>query len=152
MTQRNIIVIVTVIILALVVIKVIGALSRRGPVINGDMLVHELPIPQPEQISVETIPDIEPEELTTQMSVQVEITPAPETSVPSRPSVKQVQTALENAGFNPGKIDGKMGKRTKIAIVKFQKENGLAADGKVGPRTWAELGKFLNITSESANQ
>lgn len=154
MTQKNIIIIVAVIIMALVVIKVMGAISRKGPVINEDMLVHELAIPQPETISVETFPDIESVEIATeaQVPLQIEITPNPLTSVSPVPSVKNIQTALENAGFSPGAIDGKMGKRTKIAIVKFQKENGLVADGKVGPKTWSKLGKFLTLTSKAASQ
>ncbi|MFH0790405.1 MAG: peptidoglycan-binding domain-containing protein, partial [Candidatus Omnitrophota bacterium] len=53
-----------------------------------------------------------------------------------RPSVKQIQTALKNAGLNPGKIDGKMGKQTRDAIRAFQKANNLGIDGKVGRKTW----------------
>ncbi|MCM8792550.1 MAG: peptidoglycan-binding protein, partial [Candidatus Omnitrophica bacterium] len=49
----------------------------------------------------------------------------------SRPSVRQIQIALKNAGYNPGEIDGKMGKQTRQAIRAFQKANGLVVDGKV---------------------
>jgi len=58
-------------------------------------------------------------------------------------SIIGVQKALKNAGFNPGPIDGKMGARTKAAIIEFQKANGLEPDGKVGPKTWARLQGFL---------
>ena len=56
---------------------------------------------------------------------------------------KDVQTALKNAGFYTGAIDGKIGPKTKSAVIEFQKAKGLKADGKVGPKTWAELEKYL---------
>ncbi|MDP3791133.1 MAG: peptidoglycan-binding domain-containing protein [Candidatus Omnitrophota bacterium] len=56
---------------------------------------------------------------------------------------KQIQTALQAAGLYAGNIDGKIGPKTKRAIVEFQKARGLKADGKVGPKTWAELEKYL---------
>ena len=56
---------------------------------------------------------------------------------------KDVQTALKNAGFYAGSVDGKIGPRTKSAIQEFQKAKGLKVDGKVGPKTWAEMEKYL---------
>jgi peptidoglycan hydrolase-like protein with peptidoglycan-binding domain len=56
---------------------------------------------------------------------------------------KDVQTALKNAGFYTGSVDGKIGPRTKSAIQEFQKAKGLKVDGKVGPKTWAEMEKYL---------
>ena len=56
---------------------------------------------------------------------------------------KEIQTALKAANFYTGNIDGKMGPRTKKAIIEFQKAKGLKADGKVGSKTWAELEKYL---------
>jgi len=61
----------------------------------------------------------------------------------SRPSVKQIQIALKNAGYNPGPIDGKMGEQTRQAIKAFQKANGLVPDGRVGKKTWSILSKYL---------
>ena len=63
--------------------------------------------------------------------------------IKSRPKMKQVQLALKNAGFNPGRIDGKMGRQTREAIRAFQRENNLAVDGRVGKRTWALLKEYL---------
>ena len=60
-----------------------------------------------------------------------------------RPTVKQIQAALKNAGFDPGSIDGKIGPRTRQAIKDFQKSKGLVPDGVVGPKTWTSLGKYL---------
>ena len=56
---------------------------------------------------------------------------------------KDMQTALKAANFYTGNIDGKIGPKTKRAIVEFQKAKGLKADGKVGPKTWMELEKYL---------
>jgi len=59
-------------------------------------------------------------------------------------SPKQIQRALKTAGFYQGPIDGKIGSKTKEAIIKFQKAKGLKADGIVGKRTSAELNKYLS--------
>jgi len=73
---------------------------------------------------------------------QVESLPAVP-SVPAKPSAMDIQTALKNAGYYSGNIDGKIGLKSKKAIEDFQKANGLTADGKVGPKTWAALSKYL---------
>ncbi|MBM3243656.1 MAG: peptidoglycan-binding protein, partial [Candidatus Omnitrophica bacterium] len=57
----------------------------------------------------------------------------------SQPSAKDIQLALINAGYNPGKVDGRIGKQTIEAIKSFQKAHNLVADGKVGKKTWAVL-------------
>lgn len=54
-------------------------------------------------------------------------------------SVKDVQKALSRAGFDPGPIDGRWGKKTKAAVKSFQRRHNLRADGVVGQRTWARL-------------
>jgi murein L,D-transpeptidase YcbB/YkuD len=59
------------------------------------------------------------------------------------PSGKDIQTALANAGFDPGTLDGKLGKKTRQAIRDFQKANALDADGKVGKKTWSLLAPYL---------
>ena len=59
-------------------------------------------------------------------------------------SSKQIQRALKKAGFYQGPIDGKIGTKTKEAIIKFHKANGLKADGIVGKRTSEELNKYLS--------
>jgi len=81
----------------------------------------------------------------------VEAVPAPATPAleplppagPYKPSAQDIQTALKNAGFYSGNVDGKIGPKTKAAIEEFQKANGLTADGKVGPKTWTALEKHL---------
>jgi murein L,D-transpeptidase YcbB/YkuD len=63
--------------------------------------------------------------------------------IKSRPNAKQIQTALKKAGYYQGGIDGRIGKQTRQAIKKFQKDNNLKVDGKVGKKTWSLLGKYL---------
>lgn len=59
------------------------------------------------------------------------------------PPIKQIQTALKNAGFYRGPVDGKMGSKTKAAVISFQKANGLKADGVVGKQTWLKLSRYV---------
>ncbi|MCK9594462.1 MAG: peptidoglycan-binding domain-containing protein [Candidatus Omnitrophica bacterium] len=59
------------------------------------------------------------------------------------PNAGHIQTALKNAKFYNGDVDGKIGPRTKDAIREFQRANQLNADGVVGSETWAILGKYL---------
>lgn len=61
----------------------------------------------------------------------------------SRPNIKQIQTALRNAGYNPGKIDGRIGGQTREAIKSFQRANNITVDGKVGKKTWELLRVYL---------
>ncbi|MDD5108192.1 MAG: peptidoglycan-binding domain-containing protein [Candidatus Omnitrophica bacterium] len=65
-------------------------------------------------------------------------------SVPVNLSAKQIQRALKSAGFYQGAVDGKIGPKTKSAIIKFQKAHNLKADGVVGKRTSMELNKYLS--------
>jgi len=58
------------------------------------------------------------------------------------PTAKDIQNALKNAGFDPGAIDGKMGPRTKQAVMEFQRAKDLKVDGKVGSKTWEELKRY----------
>jgi len=63
--------------------------------------------------------------------------------VKERPSARQIQAALKNAGYYEGVIDGKIGKKTRQSIKDFQKANNLSVDGKVGKKTWAALKEYL---------
>jgi hypothetical protein len=57
----------------------------------------------------------------------------------SRPSIRSVQKALKASGINPGPIDGIMGWRTKAAIEKYQRANGLST-GALTKETTNSLG------------
>lgn len=63
---------------------------------------------------------------------------------PFKPSPVDIQTALKNAGFYTGEVDGKIGPKTKKAIEAFQKANNLKADGKIGTKTWDILKTHLS--------
>lgn len=65
-------------------------------------------------------------------------------SAPVNLSARQIQKALKSAGFYQGAVDGKIGYKTKSAIIKFQKVHSLKADGVVGKRTSMELNKYLS--------
>lgn len=72
-----------------------------------------------------------------------------EKATPTMPNAKQIQTALKNARFYKGDIDGQIGPKTKEAIKKFQDANGLNPDGVVGSRTWELLSKYLEPKLET---
>lgn len=65
-----------------------------------------------------------------------------------KPTNEQIQIALKNAGYYDGEIDGKIGRKSQQAILDFQKDNGLVVDGKVGPKTWAKLNRYLNPSTQ----
>lgn len=51
------------------------------------------------------------------------------------PNVMLVQSLLARIGYNPGPVDGVYGRQTRQAVTAFQRDNGLAPDGIVGPAT-----------------
>lgn len=53
--------------------------------------------------------------------------------------VSELQRALTSAGYDPGPVDGTFGPRTEAAVIAFQQDNDLSADGVVGPETAAAL-------------
>ncbi len=55
------------------------------------------------------------------------------------PAVRELQTLLKSKGFSPGAADGVFGPKTKAAVLAFQRSQGIAADGIVGPQTWGRL-------------
>ena len=46
-------------------------------------------------------------------------------------TVKKVQTALNEAGYNCGPADGQAGNMTKAAIRQYQEANGLPVTGEI---------------------
>lgn len=50
-------------------------------------------------------------------------------------NVKNLQSRLYALGYYTAEIDGQYGAATKEAVIAFQKQNGLDADGIVGPET-----------------
>ena len=56
---------------------------------------------------------------------------------------KELQTKLNKVGYNCGQADGIFGQNTYNALIKFQSQNGLAADGLAGERTFAKLNELI---------
>ncbi|NET16143.1 MAG: peptidoglycan-binding protein [Okeania sp. SIO1H6] len=63
--------------------------------------------------------------------------------------VKYLQTVLNaTVADNSLVVDGIFGNLTKEAVIAFQKQYGLTADGIVGPKTWGvvDTGKIVRTT------
>ena len=63
-------------------------------------------------------------------------------------AVKQVQQKLANWGYYSGSVDGVYGSATEAAVRKFQRNNGLAADGICGVKTLSAMG-LSSVASSS---
>jgi hypothetical protein len=50
-----------------------------------------------------------------------------------------LQDALFHLGYSTGTIDGVFGTKTRNAVINFQRNNGITADGVVGCSTWINL-------------
>lgn len=56
-----------------------------------------------------------------------------------------IQKALNHAGFDCGTPDGRIGPRTKAAILNFQKGAGLKPDGRIGYKTLTQLANYVDL-------
>ncbi len=65
--------------------------------------------------------------------------------------VKKVQTKLIKWGYMSGSADGIFGSKTKAGVIKFQKKNGLVADGIIGTKTAQALGISLSTSTSSSS-
>jgi peptidoglycan hydrolase-like protein with peptidoglycan-binding domain len=54
-------------------------------------------------------------------------------------AVVYLQTKLTDLGYAPGPVDGDFRNKTQTAVKAFQNDQGLVADGVVGPLTWAAI-------------
>ena len=54
-------------------------------------------------------------------------------------TVRNIQRALDKAGYNPGPIDGVMGRQTQTALNRFQQARNLSV-GAVTAETLKNLG------------
>ena len=55
------------------------------------------------------------------------------------PLVSQIQQRLRELGYYSGLVDGQFGGQAREAVIAFQKDKGLTADGLVGDETYALL-------------
>ncbi|MDK2918568.1 MAG: g-D-glutamyl-meso-diaminopimelate peptidase [Candidatus Petromonas sp.] len=59
------------------------------------------------------------------------------------PDVMEIQALLKKIGYNPGPIDGILGRQTRQAVINFQRNNELVPDGIIGPQTYRVLEPLL---------
>ncbi|MFR6101243.1 MAG: peptidoglycan-binding protein [Christensenellales bacterium] len=65
-------------------------------------------------------------------------------------AVRDMQNRLITLGYlENGEADGKFGVKTSLALIEFQKANGLSADGVAGVKTFAKLNSVSAITAGS---
>ena len=63
-------------------------------------------------------------------------------------AVRDMQNRLITLGYlENGEADGKFGVKTSLALIEFQKANGLSADGIAGAKTFAKLNSVSAITA-----
>jgi peptidoglycan hydrolase-like protein with peptidoglycan-binding domain len=62
--------------------------------------------------------------------------------------VAQIQNALKSFGYDPGVIDGRLGKNTRKAIKKFQIAKEILPTGKIDSRTYFELSENPKIETK----
>lgn len=68
--------------------------------------------------------------------------------------VKEMQTGLIKLGYDLGKYgaDGEFGDRTEQAVIAFQRDNGLEADGEFGPLSLAKFEAALKAQEAPVNE
>lgn len=64
--------------------------------------------------------------------------------------VALIQQRLKEWGYYTGDVDGIFGRGTYNAVVRFQRQNGLSVDGRVGSQTAAAMGVTLTGTISAA--
>jgi len=57
-------------------------------------------------------------------------------------TVTRVQVGLAELGYEPGVINGQLGRQTRAAILKFERDRGIAPTGDISPTLIVELEKM----------
>lgn len=65
--------------------------------------------------------------------------------------VRQIQEKLKRWGYYSGSVDGIYGSKTEEAVKKFQRSNGLTADGIAGKATLAAMGIQSNSSGSGGS-
>jgi peptidoglycan hydrolase-like protein with peptidoglycan-binding domain len=58
----------------------------------------------------------------------------------SSAAIRDAQQALKDKGFDPGPVDGVDGPATRAAVKKYQAQQNITADGRLGSKTLDALG------------
>jgi peptidoglycan hydrolase-like protein with peptidoglycan-binding domain len=66
-------------------------------------------------------------------------------------TVTRVQVGLAQLGYRPGAINGELGRETRNAILKFERDRGIAPTGDISPTLIVELEKMSARGSMRAN-
>jgi peptidoglycan hydrolase-like protein with peptidoglycan-binding domain len=70
----------------------------------------------------------------------------------SGPPIRALQSVLQTLNYGIGTVDCRFGDQTLYAVVAFQTDRGLTADGVVDEETWAALeASFLAGWGEDGN-
>ena len=66
-------------------------------------------------------------------------------------AVREVQKRLKELGYYKGSADGDFGPATEKAVIAFQKDHGLTADGKVGEKTLSKMNSANTSSSKASS-
>lgn len=66
--------------------------------------------------------------------------PVPQ-SDPEPMTLEQAQARLDELGFKAGKVDGRIGPKTRAGLKRFQEERGIPVTGELDPATITALSK-----------
>ena len=66
--------------------------------------------------------------------------------------IRGLQSNLNKLGYNVGSIDGVFGNSTKNAVIAFQKDNGLVADGIPGKNTFSKIEEVIKNKGSNNNK
>lgn len=109
---------------------------------------EETPTPEPTAAPAEDTPTPEPTTEPTEEPAQEEVAPEteqkPVVEYKDATTIRIVQQALNDAGYNCGNPDGVAGGKTTEALTKYQTDKGLAVNGQVTD----ELLQSLNVVEK----
>lgn len=109
---------------------------------------EETPTPEPTAAPAEDTPTPEPTTEPTEEPAQEEVAPEteqkPVVEYKDATTIRIVQQALNDAGYNCGNPDGVAGGKTTEAVTKYQTDKGLAVNGQVTD----ELLQSLNVVEK----
>jgi peptidoglycan hydrolase-like protein with peptidoglycan-binding domain len=61
-----------------------------------------------------------------------------------------VQHSLTTLGYQPGRIDGRVGEETERTIRAFEAEHGLAVTGRISAELFSRLARAVGAKSAAA--
>lgn len=76
---------------------------------------------------------------------QMEKAQTPAHAYLTQAQIGEIQTALKQRGFDPGRVDGIIGPKSSGALKGFQKREGLRATGRLDQKSLDALGLDINL-------